>query len=111
MKKFMLLYLAPASAVEQMMATTTPEEMKKGMEPWMAWYAKHGNAIVDAGTPLVNGIHFHKTESSKTKSPVSGYSIVQAEDMDTVKRMVSDHPHYMMPEGSIEVFEMMPMAM
>ncbi len=31
--------------------------------------------------------------------------------MDAVKAMITDHPHYMMPEASIEVLEMLPMAM
>jgi len=34
MKKFIVIYHAPGSAMEQMQ-NATPEEMKKGMEPWM----------------------------------------------------------------------------
>ncbi len=41
----MILYMAPVSAEAQM--NVSPEEMKKGMEPWMAWYKKAGKAIVD----------------------------------------------------------------
>jgi len=110
MTKFMLLYVAPVSADEQMMAATTPEERQKGMEPWMAWFAKYGAAILDGGTPLVKGMHFSKNESTKSQSHIGGYSIVEAPDMEAITSMIADHPHYMLPEGSIEVLQMMPMT-
>lgn len=34
MKKFLVHYIAPESAMEQM-KNASPEDMKKGMEPWM----------------------------------------------------------------------------
>ncbi len=107
LKKFVVLYMSPVSAEAQM--NVSPEEMKKGMEPWLAWYKKAGKAIVDQGAPLGMGSCFDKKGSSATKSQVTGYSIVQAKDMEAVKGMVSNHPHLMMPKASIEVFEMMPM--
>ena len=74
LKKFMILYMAPMSAEEQM--NVSPEEMKKGMEQWNAWLKKNGKAIVDFGMPLGNGMHFSKKGSSKGKTEVTGYSIV-----------------------------------
>jgi len=105
----MILYMAPVSAESQM--NVSPEEMKKGMEPWNAWFKKCGKAIVDMGAPLGMGTCVDKKGSSKSKSQVTGYSIVQAKDMDAAKAMLGDHPHYMIPKASIEVFEMMPMVM
>jgi len=105
----MILYMAPVSAEQQM--NVSPEEMKKGMEPWMAWFKKAGAALVDAGTPLGGGMHYTKNESSKSMTEIAGYSIVQAENMDAVKAMIADSPHFMMPKASIEVFEMIPMQM
>ena len=107
LKKFMILYMAPVSAEAQMNAS--PEEIEKGMEPWLAWFKKGGKAFVDAGTPLGNGMHFTKRGSSKGKTEVTGYSIVQAENIDGVKALLADNPHFMLPKASIEVFEMMPM--
>ena len=34
MKNFVVVYHAPTSAIKQMQAAS-PEEMQKGMEPWM----------------------------------------------------------------------------
>ena len=105
----MILYMAPVSAEEQM--NVSPEEMKKGMEPWIAWIKKMGKALEDGGTPLVNGMHFTKQGVSKGETEVTGFNIIQAKDMDAVKEMLTGHPHLMLPKASIEVFEMMQMPM
>ena len=109
LKKFMLLYMAPVAAEVQM--NVSPEEMKKGMEPWMAWYNKNRESVVDLGTPLGKGECVDAKGSKKTQSQVTGYSIVQAEDIESVKDMIANHPHLMMPQASIEIMEIMPMSM
>ena len=100
--------MAPVAAEEQM--NVSPEEMKKGMEPWMAWYKKCGKAIVDQGAPLGKGTCIDKKGTAKGQTQVTGYSIIQATDMNKAKAMVADHPHLMMPKASIEVLEIMPMT-
>ncbi len=109
LKKFMILYLAPVAAEDQM--KVTPEEMKKGMEPWNAWYKKCGKSIIDMGAPLGKGTCFDKKGGSKGQTQVTGYSIVQAKDMDAVKAMLTDHPHLEMPKASVEAFEILSMNM
>jgi hypothetical protein len=109
MKKFMILYMAPVSAEAQM--NVSPDEMKKGMEPWMAWYKKNGKAIVDMGAPLGKGTCLDKKGSSKSKTQVTGYTIVQAKDLDAAKAMFTGHPHFMQQKASIEVLEIMPMTL
>jgi hypothetical protein len=109
LKKFMILYMSPVSAEMQM--NVSPEEMKKGMEPWMAWYKKCGKAIVDMGAPLGNGVCLDKKGSSKAQTQVTGYTIVQAKDIETAKAMITGHPHLLAPKSSIEVLEIMPMTM
>lgn len=111
MKKFIVLYYAPASAVEQM-TKASPEEMKKGMEPWMEWAKKVGSGMVDMGAPLGNGHKVTKSGATASDSQVTGYSILQAEDIDAVVEMLKDHPHLDWAEGcEIEVYESMPLAM
>ena len=102
----MILYMAPVSAEAQM--NVSPEEMKKGMEPWIAWQKKNGKAIIDFGAPLGKGTCYDKKGSSKSKTEVTGYSIIEAKDMKALKTIVSDHPHLMMPKANIEVLEIMP---
>jgi hypothetical protein len=101
--------MAPVAAEQQM--NFSPEEMKKAMEPWNAWYKKHGKAIVDMGAPMGMGMHFTKHASSKGKTQITGYTIVQANDVDAVKAIIEGHPHFMLPKAAIEVLEIMPMQM
>ncbi len=106
MKKFLAVYHAPASVIAAM-ANISPEEKAKGMEPWMAWMTKCGDKMVDFGAPLMPG---HTTSVSGTWSPsttdVTGYSIVQGENIDEVKALFEDHPHISWANGcSIEIHE------
>ena len=65
MPKFMVLYLAPVSAEQQM--NVSAEERQKGMEPWMKWMEKCGKALVDGGSPLGKGMRFSKSGGGKSK--------------------------------------------
>jgi len=106
LKKFLVLYMAPVTAEQQ--TSISPEEMKKGMEPWMTWFKKYEKEFVDRGTQLVSGTHITISEVSKGKTPITGYAILQAENIDAVKTLLADGPYFtMMPEASVEVFEMM----
>ena len=109
MKKFLILYTAPTPAREQMQKST-PEEMKKGMEPWMAWKDKLGDKLVDMGMPLGNAMTVTKNDVMPGDAEVVGYSVLQADSIDEAVEMVKNHPHLQWMEGcTVEVHEMMPM--
>jgi hypothetical protein len=107
MKKFLVLYKAPTSAFEQMMKST-PEQQKAGMDAWMAWGKKAGSSIVDMGTPLGKSLKVTKGGGSPTTNDLGGYSILQAESKESLADSLKGHPHFMMPDGFIEIVEMMP---
>ncbi|GAB3646077.1 hypothetical protein GCM10028791_05440 [Echinicola sediminis] len=107
MKKFIVLYHAPADAMEQT-ANTSPEDQAKGMEAWMAWAKKCGDKLVDLGAPLANGQALGPNGSSSSDKEVAGYSILQAKDMEEAKALLKGHPHLGWGKGcSIEVHETM----
>ena len=109
MKNFVVIYHAPASAVEQT-HNMSPEEMKKGMEAWMAWATKTGDGLVDLGTPLMCGQLVRKSVISPSDSDVMVYSILQAEDMQGATALLEGHPHLEWATGcEIDVHESMPM--
>ena len=111
MKKFIVIYHAPASMME-LMQNASPEEMKAGMDFWMAWAAKCGEGLVDMGAPLVGGQKLSKSGSSPSNKNVVGYSVLQAEDMEGAKALVDGHPHLEWTDGcEIEVHEAMPPPM
>jgi hypothetical protein len=108
MKKFLVLYKASASAFEQM-KNTTPEQQKAGMEAWMAWSKKAAGSIVDMGAPLGKSVKVTKAGGpTPTTNELGGYSILQGESKEAVAKSLEGHPHFMMPDGSIEVVELMP---
>jgi len=107
MKKFLVLYKAPMSSFEQM-KHTTPDQQKAGMDAWMAWGKKASSAIVEMGAPLGKSVRVTKGGSSPTTNDLGGYSILQAESKEALAETLKGHPHFMMPEGFIEVVEVMP---
>lgn len=109
MKKFIVIYHAPKEAAEKM-ANVTPEEAKKGMEPWLAWAAKVGSGMVDMGTPLGNGMKVTKLGTMPSDKEVVGYTILQAGNMEQAVEMLKGHPHLDWVDGcSIEIHESLPL--
>lgn len=107
MKKFLVLYKAPASGFEQM-KSSTPEQQKAGMDAWMAWGKKAAASIVDMGAPLGKSLRVTKGGSSPAANDLGGFSILQAESKEALADTLNGHPHFMTPEGFIEVIELMP---
>src|SRR5436190_1818933 len=108
MKKFLVLYKAPASSFETMMKAT-PEQQKAGMDAWMAWSKTASGLIVDMGAPLGKALRVTTSGASPITNDLGGYSILQAESKEALAKALNGHPHFMMPEGTIEVTELMPM--
>ena len=107
MKKFVALYLAPMSAVEQM-RKATPEQMKTGMDAWKKWMDEHKKALTELGAPLGKTKRITTSGVSDTRNEVTGYSVVQAETHEAAAKIFEGHPHFRMPGASIEVMEAMP---
>jgi len=106
MKKFLVLYLAPVSAAEQM-AKATPEQAKAGMDAWLAWAKRAGSAVVDLGSPVGGGASLSKGKSGAGTTQVGGYSMLQANSMHEITALLAEHPHLSQPGFSIEALEML----
>ena len=111
MKKFLVLYRAPIASFDKMMKETTPEQAKAGMDAWMAWGQKAGPSIVDMGAPLGKAMKVTPTSAEQIRNDLGGFSILQAESKEALAESLkkSNHPHFMMPDGFIEIVEMMAM--
>ncbi len=108
MKKFLVLYKAPTSSFEQMQKST-PEQQKAGMDAWMAWSKTAAASIVDMGAPLGKSLRVTKTGTTAASNDLGGFSILQAESKEALAATLKGHPHFMMPDGSIEIIDFMPM--
>jgi len=108
MAKFLVLYNSPMSASE-VMANASPEEAKAGMDAWMAWAQKAGDAVLDLGAPLESRTHMESGSTTDGTNQTSGYSIVQADSVDAATDLLAEHPHLTVPGNTIDVFELLSM--
>jgi len=106
MKKFLVLYHAPAEAMA-MMANATDEQKMEGMKPWMAWKETLGNQLLDMGSPLMPGTQMHPDgNEGQSSNDVTGYSMIQAPNMEEAKALLKNHPHLSWSPGCyIDVHE------
>jgi hypothetical protein len=106
-KKFLVLYLAPASVLADW-AKTDPEVRKaaeqKMQAEWRRWMGDHAKMVplTEAG-----GKTKRVTASgvSETKNDIMLYSFVEAESHEAAAKTFENHPHLQIPQSSIEVME------
>lgn len=109
MKKFLVLYKAPVESFEKMMRNVTPEQQQQGMDAWEKWGKQAKKSIVDMGAPLGKALRVEQSGQEAVRNDLGGYSIMQADSKEQLAKELSGHPHFMMPDGFIEVTEIMPM--
>jgi hypothetical protein len=109
MARFMVLYRSQTSAEEQM-ANADPAQAQAGMDAWMAWAKEAGEAVVDLGMPLGRGRHLEGSQVTPSDTDAAGYSILQADSLDEVAKLLERHPHLTMPlQNSIDVLPILAM--
>ena len=112
MKKFLVLYLAPASVLADW-AKTDPEKRKAAEDKmrgdWNKWMSDHASMISDTAaggkTKRVssNGV-------SDARNDIMLYSFVEAESHEAAAKAFESHPHLQIPQSSIEVMEVRPLT-
>ena len=83
------------------MVPSSPEEGKKSMNAWMAYFGKLGDKIIDMGAALGQRKSIGGTEESR----INGYTIISAAGLDDAVDLTKGHPH-LEGGGSIEVAEL-----
>lgn len=107
MSTFVFVYHAPTPPADA--EPPSPEQMEAVMGEWSAWAGTVGDGMVDVGAPLASGVRVTAEGTSPSTREVSGYSIIEADDVDAALALAKDHPHLRMPGGcEIEVHEALP---
>lgn len=86
----------------------TEEEGKRVMAAWTSWMEAHGPAIVDGGNPVGRAVTIATSGSVSEgagANPVSGYSIIKADNMDAAIAIAKGCPILGEGTGSIELCE------
>ncbi|MFT5504734.1 MAG: hypothetical protein ACI845_002049 [Gammaproteobacteria bacterium] len=89
----------------------TQEEGMKVMAQWQAWHGGMGEVVVDPGSPVGMPSTVHSDGSVSADggaNPTSGYSIINAADLDAATTLAKGCPVLEM-DGSVEVAELMEM--
>ena len=109
MQKYVVMYRAPMTAMEQMQSMAA-EDMQKEMQLWMDWAAACGDSLVDMGAPLVGGVRLTESGSAPTDSSAIAYSILQTENIEAAQAFLKGHPHFRGGDGfEIDLLEGMAM--
>lgn len=109
MKKFLILYYSKIPAQERM-DDAGMDKMKASMDAWMEWKERHGNALVDFGSPVRPAKKLENGAVSDSVGWTTGFSLVQAESVDDAVELMKDHPNFKNNEGiGIEILEFLSM--
>jgi hypothetical protein len=98
MKKFVLLYRGTRDQ--------TPTD--ESTAAWIEWFGSLGDKVVDAGNPFGQGREVssaNTTELSPSSDGVTGYTLINAQDIDEAEKIALSHPIV----DSIQVYEALPM--
>jgi hypothetical protein len=106
MSKFMLLYNGPVKPMQEM----NQADMEKMRNDWQAWMESVGSALVEMGSPMGNGRAIMDDSSDGSVLELTGYSIVEASDINDAVALVDGHPFLVDNTGklSVQVFELYP---
>ena len=83
------------------------EEIAKMMDAWGQWFGSMGSAVIDGGNPVGMSSTVQSNGSIVSNggsNPVSGYSLVEASDLDDALDKAKGCP-ILTAGGSIEVAE------
>ena len=112
MKKFLVMYLAPASVIDEW-KRTQPAKRKQAEEKmqgeWKKWMSDHGKMFTDTGAGAGKTKRITGQVTADARNDIMLYAIVEAESHDAAAGAFKDHPHLQIPQSSIEVMELNPL--
>jgi hypothetical protein len=107
MKNFTVIYMAPASTIEEWMKK--PEAERKEAETamkadWDAWADAHKDMLLNTvALGKTKRVSASGVEDIKNDMMISSY--VQGESAEAVAELFRNHPHFTIPGATIEIME------
>lgn len=91
-----------------------PEKRKaeedKMKADWNQWTKKHQTQFTEETTAIGKTKRVTKDEVLDTKNNMMMYSIVEAESHEAAAELFTDHPHFGIPEATIEIMPITPLS-
>jgi hypothetical protein len=100
MKKFLITYHGAG-----MPANPDAETMKAVKAAFGAWLGEAGSAVIDPGAPIRTVAHV-ATAAPAAQVEIGGYTILQADSIDTAKAILAKHP-FVARGGTLQVSEIL----
>ncbi|MGK2954655.1 MAG: hypothetical protein ACSLFI_03160 [Solirubrobacterales bacterium] len=94
MTKFLLVYHGGG-------APESDEEKDQVMAAWGAWIQSAGEALVDIGNPVGPPVSI----GGEATDPATGYSLLEAENVDGAKALLANHPMVGVEGARIDIHE------
>jgi hypothetical protein len=107
MKNFTVIYMAPASTMEEWMkkpeTERKSEEMKMKAE-WNAWMTAHADTVMKTiALGKAKRVSASGVEDAKNDMMLTSYA--QGESAEAVAELFKNHPHFGIPGATIEIME------
>ena len=112
MSRFLVLYIAPATVIDEWLKTPAEkrkEAEEKMMEDWKTWMADHVKLFADKGAGVGKTKRVTAEGVADTRNDIMLYAIVESESHDAAARAFEGHPHFGIPQASIEVMPLNPL--
>lgn len=107
MPRYMLIYHGAPTDPTAM----SEDDRNAEMQRWMEWGGRVGEDLIDFGSPFATSTSVVDDGSETTAVPLSGYTIVQARDLEGAKAHVKGHPYLSEGHGdfAVELYELVDM--
>lgn len=110
--KYIALYRTPVAVLEAWMQK--PEEERKDAETkmmaeWDAWLKANAAHLVETDSAGKNQ-RVSPSGIEQVKNDIMMFSIVEAESDEAVAQMFVNHPHFGIPEATIDIMPMKSMS-
>jgi len=106
MDKFLVLYKAPITVVDEWMKKPEQErkpEETKMMDGWKKWMSANASKVTDNGAGAGKPKVVSSSGVKDDRNDIMMYQIVQANSADEAAKMFVGHPHLGIPQATIEV--------
>jgi hypothetical protein len=106
MEKFLVLSRAPNAVIDEWMKKPEQErksEETKMMDAWKKWMSANTSKIADKGAAAGKPKVVSSSGVKDARNDIMMYQIVQANSADEAAKMFVGHPHFGIPQASIEV--------
>ena len=108
MSKYLVIYLAPRSVIEDW-KKTAPEKRQAAERQmrgaWGKWMGDHAKMFADKGAGVGKTKRVSASGTSDAKNDIMLYGIIEAQSHEVAARAFEGHPHLQIPQASIEVME------